>query len=60
MGFAWGVGGLSVPFVGLLADRFGIERTLVGLAFIPLLAAWCAVPLPKAPSDERRAVCVVR
>jgi FSR family fosmidomycin resistance protein-like MFS transporter len=60
MGFAWGMGGLSVPFVGLLADRFGIERTLVGLAFIPLLAAWCAVPLPKAPSDERRAVCVVR
>jgi MFS transporter, FSR family, fosmidomycin resistance protein len=60
MGFAWGMGGLSVPFVGMLADRFGIERTLIGLAFIPLLAAWCAVPLPKAPAEDRRAVCVVR
>ena len=60
MGFAWGMGGLSVPFVGMLADRFGIERTLVGLAFIPLLAAACAVPLPKAAPDERPTVCVVR
>ncbi len=60
MGFAWGMGGLSVPFVGMLADRFGIERTLVGLAFIPLLAAACALPLPKAAPDDRPAVCVVR
>ena len=29
MGFAWGTGGLSVPFVGMLADRIGIERTLI-------------------------------
>jgi FSR family fosmidomycin resistance protein-like MFS transporter len=46
MGFAWGTGGLSVPFVGLIADRVGIEHTLVGLALIPLLAAACALPLP--------------
>jgi hypothetical protein len=46
MGFAWGTGGLSVPVVGLIADRVGIEHTLVGLAFIPLLAAACALPLP--------------
>lgn len=46
MGFAWGTGGLSVPFVGLAADRFGIERTLVGLALVPLLAAAAAIPLP--------------
>ena len=35
MGFAWGTGGLSVPLVGMMADRFGIERALdrnVGLA----------------------------
>ena len=25
MGFAWGTGGLSVPLVGLIADRIGIE-----------------------------------
>ena len=46
MGFAWGTGGLSVPFVGMLADRIGIERTLVIMAFSPLLAAAFAAPLP--------------
>lgn len=46
MGFAWGVGGLVVPFVGLLADRIGIERTLVVMAFMPIAAAACAAPLP--------------
>jgi FSR family fosmidomycin resistance protein-like MFS transporter len=46
MGFAWGMGGLSAPFVGMLGDRIGIERTLVILAFIPLAAAALALPLP--------------
>ena len=49
MGFAWGTGGLSVPFVGMLADRFGIERALLGLALVPLLGAACALRLPKSP-----------
>ncbi len=47
MGFAWGTGGLSVPIVGLVADRVGIEHTLVGLALVPLLGAACAWPLPR-------------
>lgn len=46
MGFAWGMGGLSVPIVGLIADRIGIEATLRGLALVPLAAAACALPLP--------------
>lgn len=46
MGFAWGTGGLSVPFVGMLADRIGIERALVTMAFMPLFAALLALPLP--------------
>ena len=46
MGFAWGTGGLSVPIAGLIADRIGIERTLVGVSVIPLFAAACALPLP--------------
>jgi FSR family fosmidomycin resistance protein-like MFS transporter len=46
MGFAWGTGGISVPFVGMLADRIGIERTLMAMALLPLVAALCAVPLP--------------
>ncbi len=46
MGFAWGTGGLSVPITGMIADRVGIEHTLVGVSLIPLLAAACALPLP--------------
>ena len=46
MGFGWGTGGLSVPFVGMIADRVGIEATLVGVSLIPLLGAACALPLP--------------
>jgi FSR family fosmidomycin resistance protein-like MFS transporter len=46
MGFAWGTGGLSVPLVGVLADRIGIERTLVAMSFTPLLGALLAAPLP--------------
>jgi FSR family fosmidomycin resistance protein-like MFS transporter len=46
MGFAWGTGGLSVPFVGMLADRIGIEQALMMMACMPLAAAVLAVPLP--------------
>ena len=46
MGFGWGTGGLSVPLIGSIADRVGIEPTLIGLAFVPLLAAALAAPLP--------------
>jgi FSR family fosmidomycin resistance protein-like MFS transporter len=46
MGFAWGTGGLVVPFVGMLADRIGLERTLMTMSFVPLLAAALALPLP--------------
>lgn len=49
MGFAWGTGGLSVPFVGMIADRIGIEATLGGLAFVPIAAAALALPLPERP-----------
>ena len=46
MGFAWGVGGLVVPLVGMVADRIGIERTLTVMAFMPVVAAALALPLP--------------
>jgi MFS transporter, FSR family, fosmidomycin resistance protein len=50
MGFAWGSGGLSVPFVGMIADRIGIEATLWGLSWVPIAAAALALPLPsRAP-----------
>ncbi len=49
MGFAWGTGGLSVPFVGMVADRIGIEATLGALSLVPLGAAALALPLPERP-----------
>ena len=55
MGFAWGSGGMTVPLTGYVADRIGIERTLVGLALVPLVAAACALPLPGGPLRRRPA-----
>lgn len=52
MGFAWGTGGLSVPLVGFIADRVGIEHTLIGLSLMPLAAAACAIPLPARPTPH--------
>jgi len=46
MGFAWGMGGLTVPLVGMLADRIGIEHALVAMSALPLIAAALAIPLP--------------
>jgi hypothetical protein len=46
MGFAWGTGGLSAPFVGMVADRIGIEQTLTMIAFMPLAGALIALRLP--------------
>jgi FSR family fosmidomycin resistance protein-like MFS transporter len=59
MGFAWGVGGFSVPIVGAIADHYGIEHTLVGLAFIPLAAAAVSMGLP-ARAGTLRGTSVVR
>ncbi len=47
MGFAWGTGGLAIPFVGMLADRIGIATTLTMMAVTPLVGALCALPLPR-------------
>ena len=57
MGFAWGMSGLSVPFTGMLADRIGIERTMMVMAGVPLVAAALAWPLPagKRAHTPRRA-----
>ena len=54
MGFAWGTGGLSVPFVGMIADRAGIEATLRGLSLVPVCAAALALPLPERPPIDVR------
>jgi FSR family fosmidomycin resistance protein-like MFS transporter len=46
MGVAWGTGGLLIPFIGLVADHFGISTMLTAMAAVPLLAAGCAWLLP--------------
>jgi nitrate/nitrite transporter NarK len=43
---AWGMSGLSVPFPGMLGDRIGIERTMMLMSCVPLIAAALALPLP--------------
>jgi len=53
MGFAWGMGGLCVPFVGMLADRVGIESTLTTMSVLPLAAALLALPLPSRTHAPR-------
>jgi FSR family fosmidomycin resistance protein-like MFS transporter len=47
MGFAWGMGSLTVPLMGLAADRYGIRETLAVVAFVPLVAAVLAWRLPE-------------
>ena len=47
MGFAWGVGSLLAPLVGLLGDTLGLQVALSITAVVPLLAACFAVPLPR-------------
>ena len=47
MGFAWGMGSLTVPLIGMGADRFGIKPMLAVVAFIPLIAAVLAWKLPE-------------
>ena len=47
MGVAWGTGGLSIPLVGMLADRIGIESALTGMACLPLIGALAVIPLPR-------------
>jgi FSR family fosmidomycin resistance protein-like MFS transporter len=58
MGFAWGMGSLTVPLIGMGADRFGILPTLAVVAFTPLVAALLAWQLPErgAPHVEPKVV----
>jgi hypothetical protein len=52
MGVAWGTGGAAVPLVGMAADRAGIGPTLVGIAFLPLVAALLASRLPRTHHED--------
>lgn len=47
MGFAWGVGSLLAPVVGVLGDRLGLSAALLLTSAAPLAAAAFALPLPR-------------
>jgi FSR family fosmidomycin resistance protein-like MFS transporter len=39
LGLGWGLGGLLLPLVGVLGDKYGLEVTLSWLALVPILPA---------------------
>lgn len=47
MGFAWGVGSLLAPVVGMVGDNLGLNVALSITSAVPLLAAAFALPLPR-------------
>lgn len=50
MGFAYGLGGVIAPVVGILADNYTIRSVLTLIAFIPLFAVPIIVLFPRARS----------
>lgn len=55
MGFAWGVGSLLAPVVGVLGDTLGLSVALSITSVVPLLAALFALPLPRAVPHHQTA-----
>jgi len=47
MGFAWGIGSLLAPVVGLIGDHLGLSVALSITSAVPLVAAAFAGPLPR-------------
>lgn len=47
MGFAWGLGAISLTAVGIAADRVGLPSALAVIAVLPILGALLAATLPK-------------
>ena len=47
MGFAYGLGGAVSPFIGKLADIYGLENVLFYSAFVPILTLALIIKFPK-------------
>jgi MFS transporter, FSR family, fosmidomycin resistance protein len=52
LGVAWGVGGLTVPLVGMAGDSVGLQPALLTLACLPALAALLTMRLPERASHR--------
>lgn len=55
MGFAWGVGGLLAPVVGLAADSFGLSVALFWIGMLALVGLLLATQLPGAGPQTQTA-----
>ena len=53
-GLAWGIAMLLAPPLGLIADHYGVDGVLRGLALLPLLGVPLVLPIPDA--SQRSAV----
>jgi len=47
MGFAYGLGGAISPFIGKLADIYGLENTLFYICFIPVITLFLITKFPR-------------
>jgi MFS transporter, FSR family, fosmidomycin resistance protein len=56
LGVAWGVGGMTVPLVGVAADAIGLTNALQALALLPLLGALLTLALPAGETHETEPV----
>jgi MFS transporter, FSR family, fosmidomycin resistance protein len=50
LGVAWGVGGLTVPLIGLAGDHVGLQPALIVVAILPAAAAVLTLKLPERAS----------
>lgn len=55
MGGAWGFAGLIAPFVGRLADDYGVEYALGWAVWVPVLAAAVALMIPRGATHTHAA-----
>jgi FSR family fosmidomycin resistance protein-like MFS transporter len=53
MGFSWGIAGLGVMICGGVAERVGVESTMIMLSLLPILAGLLALMLPRDPGRRR-------
>ncbi len=47
MGFAWGMGGMTVPLIGKIADTVGLGKALMVVTLLPLLGFLISMFLPR-------------
>ncbi len=59
MGFAWGMGGMFVPFIGAIADSVGLGRALFVVAILPLIGFVLSLSLPKEQPARQLARAVL-